>query len=555
MAKVPGLQRKKSAYFYVRRIPADIRYAFDNRQQLTISLNTTDHRVAADRARAKAVEIDKRFQNVRLGIAAPIEQSSTVSRQRLEQAVRLHLHEREREGEARERQEDDERYFEEWLGILQSSNDEEWGGSIHSRALDIAAKFRLAVKPGDQLWLTFILLVHRAELEHARRSLDRARSRYSSSVHDGFFGDIFASAPPPNQLSTKGTTVGELIARFESDPLRAGLTDSAGKKYLIPFAVLREVAGEDFLIKEITRAHCAEMIEIVAALPPNYSKNQTFKGKTLREIGDSVRAAGGKRLSGGTVEVYAHHLSAFFNYAIQKGVIDTNPGSRLVHKAAKAPNKRQPFETAELLRLLDALLKWSNWARGGRFWLPLIAIYSGMRLGEIIWLKRRDLTTVDGEPVFVLEPSDDRSLKTTGAARIVPVHPILVKLGLLSTFGDGRQPQERLFSDLPGDTQQKAVDLFQKRFSYFLRTEIKVRQGVSFHSFRHNFRDATRDAGLPIDAIRALGGWGRGGAIEERYGQGTRVSVLAHWMKKVEYPRVDYAVLTLNAGSGATESL
>jgi len=38
-------------------------------------------------------------------------------------------------------------------------------------------------------------------------------------------------------------------------------------------------------------------------------------------------------------------------------------------------------------------------------------------------------------------------------------------------------------------------------------------------------------AGLPTDAIKALGGWGRGANIEDRYGQGARPSTLDKWVK------------------------
>ena len=66
---------------------------------------------------------------------------------------------------------------------------------------------------------------------------------------------------------------------------------------------------------------------------------------------------------------------------------------------------------------------------------------------------------------------------------------------------------------------------------------------VSFHSLRHGFRDALREAGVPIDATRALGGWARSGGIEERYGQGTRAATLAHWMAKVDFPGLDLSPL------------
>ncbi|KQT96988.1 MULTISPECIES: site-specific integrase [unclassified Rhizobium] len=539
MAKIPGLQRKKSAYFYVRRIPADIAALFGNRQQITISLNTTDYRVASERARLKATETDRQFQDARLGISTPEDRENKASRHQLEQAVRVYLYEIERDAESAAVADRNRDYLNEWMEILESPY-EVWAGDIYRKALEIASRFRVKVKPGDHHWLEFIGLVHRAEIEHCRRSLDRAAHIFSVSGHDRLFSEVFATAPAPKLVGNKGLTVDELITRFESDPLRAGLSESAGKKYLIPFEALREVAGRNFPVREIDRAMCADMIEAIAALPPNYRKNRAFDGKSLREIGEINGKRGGTKLVRGTVEVYAHHLSAFFNYAIDKGVIETNPATRLMVAGGSQPAQRFPFDAEELKRLISHLPEWSEGSRG-RFWLPLIALFSGMRLGEVIWLRHCDIRQVDGATCFVLEPTEDRSLKTKGSARVVPVHPSLVQFGFLDATERGGDERGRIFADLPGHDQRHAVDLFQKRFSYFLKTDVKVRKGVSFHSFRHNFRDAIRHAGIPIDVTKALGGWGRGSGIEDRYGQGTRASVLAGWMAKIEYPEIDWA--------------
>lgn len=546
MAKISGLTRKKSAYFYVRRIPADIAALFGNRQQLTIPLDTTDYRIASDRARAKAAEVDRQFQDARLGVPTVVERAAKASRQHIEQAVRVYLYQREKDAESKPVSEVDPETVTEWLSVLDSSY-EGWAGDVHRIAIDIASQFQIKIKPGDQHWQDFIRLVHRAELEFSRRSLDRVAHIYSSKGHDRLFSEVFATAPAPKLVGSRGLTVDELIARFESDPLRTNLTESAAKKYLIPFEALREIAGRDFPVREIDRAMCADMIETIAALPPNYRKYKLFEGKSLREIGEINAKRGGAKLVRGTVEVYAHHLSAFFNYGISKGIIETNPATRLL-AGAGAPTARKPvFDADELKRLLTSLPAWGENSPGRR-WLPLIALFSGMRLGEIIWLRHSDVRKVDGVTCFVLVPMDDRTLKTEGSERVVPVHPMLVKLGLLDEIGQATDVDARIFRDLPGDDQRHAVDLFQKRFSYFLRTDVRARKGVSFHSFRHNFRDAIRHAGVPIDVTKALGGWGRGSGIEDRYGQGTRASVLAGWMAKIEYPEIDLTPMMKTTG-------
>jgi integrase len=543
MAKVAGLVQKKSAFFYVRRIPETVKPMFGNKTQLTLPLGTSDPRVAANRARAKAAEVDAAFQKAKLGIATNLSLASKVSIGHLEAAARLYLFEQERESRGVIPSRDDEMDANEMLAHLENVS-EDWGGHIHALSLRIAEKHRLAIKPGDAYWIEFIDLVHRAETEHQRRRRDRARQVHTFRVYDRFFEEIYDGAARPALPSETGNSLADVIDRFEKDPHRKHLTESAAKKYLIPLAALREIVGDHTSISAITRSQCAETAELIARLPANYTKYREFKDKTLREISEIAAASGRQLLARGTVEVYAHHLSAFFNFAIQKGLCETNPATRLTPKVDTTEGERLPFNILELNRLVSLLPDWCGKQRGGRFWLPLIALYSGMRLGEIIWLTQGDIQTVDGVMAFVLSRSDDRSLKTKGSARTVPVHPSLVKLGLSSLVKKGLAENTRLFGDLSGETQKQAVDHFQKRFSYWVKTHVKVREGVSFHSFRHTFRDATRDAELSIDAVRAIGGWSRGSGIEERYGQGAKISKLAEWIERVSFPGLDLSPLS-----------
>lgn len=534
MARVPGLVRKKSAYYYVRRIPETIRTMFGNKTQLTIPLNTSDFRIGTSRAKSKAVEIDAQFQAARVGVKPSASlKPSKVSLSQLESAAKLYVHECERSSRGilpDEANADDAR-----MALMHLENpQDDWGGSIEALAQRLAKKYELALGPGDAYWGEFIELVHRAETEVQNRRLDRAIQRHSARTHDRFFGEVYDGAPAPNVRASAGIALADVIERFEQDPHRARLTESAGKKYVIPLAVLREVVGDEINIGAITRAQCADVVDLIAHLPSNYTKYLEFKGKSFREIG--LNPSGRRLLSPGTVEVYAHHLSAFFNFAVQKGVRETNPATRLTPKGGEASSGKPPFTLDELNRLVELLPDWSSGDRGGRFWLPLIGLFSGMRIGEIIWLTQEDVQTIDGVTAFSLRPRQERSLKTKGAARVIPLHPTLIELGFLSLV-DPKLPKEtRLFADLSGKSQKQAVDHFQKRFSYWLKAYVGVRPGVSFHSFRHNFRDATREAELSIDAVRAIGGWGRGSSIEERYGQGARPSKLSEWLGKVNYP-------------------
>jgi hypothetical protein len=43
---------------------------------------------------------------------------------------------------------------------------------------------------------------------------------------------------------------------------------------------------------------------------------------------------------------------------------------------------------------------------------------------------------------------------------------------------------------------------------------------TTFHSLRHNYRDALRDTEMSGEMVRALGGWSGGGSTSDDYGSG-----------------------------------
>ncbi|MRG56763.1 tyrosine-type recombinase/integrase [Phyllobacterium sp. SYP-B3895] len=535
MGKVSGLVRKKSAYYYVRRIPHEIRHLFGGRQQIVIALRTTDYRIAVERARSEGERISRQFGQAKLGIspASLTSLRSATDRSELYQVARLHLYDLEISNTSIESTPELLDSLEESLAYLSSTHEEQWAPSIQATVSSLIQRHDLSLRQGESLWFELVELVRRAEIEHCQREIDRIGSARYGTVHDRLFEGVHHSAPVPALEAEKAIAVSELVERFKNDPTRAHLSVSANKKYIIPFAALQSVVGPDRKVRDIKRRDCSEVHELIASLPSNYNKYPQYKEKSLKEIALLAQAAEARLLSSGSVEVYVHHLSAFFKYARTKGYIDNNPAEGLLSNRPRSFSSRKPFSIEQLNQIITHLPRWDEHRRAGRFWVPMIGLFSGMRLGEIVWLSVDDIKTVDGVTVFSLEENQERSLKTSGSVRRVPVHPELQRLGFLEFATQGKIRGGRLFPDLPGRDQRHGVDLFQKRFSYFLRENVKLTPGLSFHSFRHGFRDAMTNAGLPTDAIKALGGWGRSNNIEDRYGQGARPSTLDMWMKRM----------------------
>jgi integrase len=101
---------------------------------------------------------------------------------------------------------------------------------------------------------------------------------------------------------------------------------------------------------------------------------------------------------------------------------------------------REPWEPAEL-RVLFGSPVFTEGVRpkagGGdaAFWLPLLGVFTGARLGELAPLTAADVVKDEATGIPTISIVEDaeygKRLKTRSSRRVVPVHPELVRLGFL----------------------------------------------------------------------------------------------------------------------------
>ena len=70
----------------------------------------------------------------------------------------------------------------------------------------------------------------------------------------------------------------------------------------------------------------------------------------------------------------------------------------------------------------------------------------------------------------------------------------------------------------------------------------------SFHSTRHAFTDALRRAGATGEVIDGLLGWSLGN-MQDRYGSGPWIMILADVVERVEYPGIDLSHLHMRTAA------
>jgi integrase len=179
--------------------------------------------------------------------------------------------------------------------------------------------------------------------------------------------------------------------------------------------------------------------------------------------------------------------------------------------------------------------------------MPLIAHFSGARLEEIAQLRTVDVCEYEGLGwYFNVTDEGDGRVKTSSARRRIPLHPELVRLGLLHYVETMRSKQKvYLFPDLVPDIKGARSGNFSKWFGRFKRSLGLSDSRKVFHSFRHGFIDACRDSGVLPEVRDVLVGHANPSTAAS-YGEGNYpIAPLFEAMAKVRYVGVDLSGLRI----------
>jgi integrase len=185
-------------------------------------------------------------------------------------------------------------------------------------------------------------------------------------------------------------------------------------------------------------------------------------------------------------------------------------------------------------------------------WLPLLALFTGGRRGELAALTAADVRRESsiGEMLWITENRESgKTLKTKNSQRVVLVHPELVRLGFLEFVQRRREDGDGAWLfPLIAPNKRGAVEAWTKWFGRYIRAlGIKDKDKV-FHSLRHNFVDALRAGGVDEELRVALAGHGWMNTTNRGYGAKEMLrrftaTALAAAVAKVTYPGLDLSHL------------
>ncbi len=296
-----------------------------------------------------------------------------------------------------------------------------------------------------------------------------------------------------------------------------------------------EMVG-DMPIGRLGPEHLRDARDRFLRVPKNRQKTPKYASFTLRRLSE-MDIPEKERLSKQTLHNRAVKIGGFLHWARDRGYpvkegMDTVMKFKLERRKQSAA--RAVFSPEDLAKMFNpgSYLKETK-GQAARFWVPLIALCTGMRIEEICQLYLGDVREVKGVLCFDVNDRADKGLKTLSSERLVPVSPVLKEIGLSEYLEEVRRTgAPRLFPELEKDgVSKKYSDRISKWFNRYLDRigiEDDEKEGKKvFHSFRHTFANTCKQKGLDTRKVKQIIGHEAGRDMTlDHYGKAYEPDVL-----------------------------
>lgn len=314
-------------------------------------------------------------------------------------------------------------------------------------------------------------------------------------------------------------------------------------------------------INQYTVADFDEYKAILSKLPDRMGNKKEYIGLSVDEV---LAMDYTETLAIRTMRKHITIVKNFFQWALEREHVDANKSIALkLPKIPRGkPKPRIPYSREDLEKMIEGYAIEYDESRDFKkrpdwFYIPLIAAYSGMRQNEICQLGIDDLLKCEKSGVWyfnVYEEEGVTQVKNTPSIRKVPVHPVLVGLGLLEYHRQlKKQGQSRLWPLLNKGADNKYSKAIQNWFNGkggasesakgFRQRFISEDPRKVFHSFRHTFRNELKQVRADTDIAHEIVGHeyevGEASTYTEDYELTAKFSELS----KVSYNNLDLSSL------------
>jgi integrase len=396
----PGyLTRRKLGWYFQIAVPKDLQSAV-GQKVVRFSLKTRDRRIAAIKARDELAQATRYFAELR--------------------AAKLTDEQRRR--------------------ICEKLRD--LGCDIGHDTNDLAATI-VALQSRERTEMEAWLEQKRARLEAVDPDID-ATAAIAPLRAEGLawlrkLDDVAQDAGVKAAIASDVLTLDDLFERWqrERNPAPRSITECE-------FTVrrFRELHGR-LPITGISRQHVRDFREAMLQFPANLSNEEArlplpeilrrYDGKS--DVRRSAAVSARKRLG---------FLKTLLRLAVDAGDLQENPADG-IRIGEVERQQRLPFSADDLKAIFHRPPFVAAGERGSTYWLMLLGLHTGARLGELLQLVSMDIQVSGGIEFINITNEGGRRLKTDSSRRRVPIHPQLKALGFVRW---ARKKDGNLFAEL-----------------------------------------------------------------------------------------------------------
>lgn len=328
---------------------------------------------------------------------------------------------------------------------------------------------------------------------------------------------------------SKSETLLAYVERFIAYESETSTNDNPGegrRNYLMRFL---DIVGYNVALKSLSAEDIRHYRNMIHGIPANFDK-QGFKVPRARSkrpqwFKEIISNWEGKTLGGG-IDSHFKHVRMFLTWAYNEHYIKHNfvPMLKMSAKRHQETKKETVnFLAPDLNKLFiegylygDSKIPRES-GEAWKFWVPLIALYTGMRSEEIGILSLNHIIQQEGFWCIQIP----NKAKTSAGIRTFPIPERLLSSGLLDyrekiIDDNPDNPNARLFPDLPksGRTYSNRIGkFFNRNKNGTLKDGVTIRyegylhhcgvtnpsetETLKFHSFRHGFVTLMHETKLP----------------------------------------------------------
>ena len=341
-----------------------------------------------------------------------------------------------------------------------------------------------------------------------------------------------STAPPPTATNNQPTiTLAKMVrAYFAEIKLTGTQRPKTQEENAAIFQLLGEVLKNP-AASTIGFKLATDFKNVILRLPANRTKG-IYAGKSVSEI---IKSCPNVPMTITNVNKYLRKCSALFQWGLKHGHVSENPfsGLGIKQKSVMASALRDRFTVEELTKLFDPETLHKNMRKSYMFWLPWLALYTGARLEELSQLHLEDIR-LEGE-IWVLDinEKDEKDIKSPSSKRLIPIHPKLEEIGLLTHVKALlKRGEKRLFPELVHRRDGYGMTA-SKWFSRYRKTR---GVGKTFHGIRHTVIDELKQKGVDYKLVAALAGHTDESMTFGRYGKAYNVGILKEVVLKLDFP-------------------